>query len=200
MQEIDVSVIPSKENCDKTISTNNSPLEDTKSLNNTTEIPVTTGEFKTHSSEMLLTSTPVTKNKETIQNQGSDHIISMKPILQPVTDSPLSKTSKYLSFILEEKELIRTFDRRRKLLKQVQNLENLSNYKDCVATIEVKVLCEEERLKKELKMLELRFMEETDGDSLLPDPVTCDADREKYNNLVKKLNYIEVVKKELNVT
>ena len=43
-------------------------------------------------------------------------------------------------------------------------------------------------------------MEETDGDSLLPDPVTCDADREKYNNLVKKLNYIEVVKKELNVT
>ena len=28
MQEIDVSVIPSKENCDKTISTNNSPLEE----------------------------------------------------------------------------------------------------------------------------------------------------------------------------
>ena len=83
----------------------------------------------------------------------------MKPILQPVRDSPLSKTSKYLSFILEEKELIRTFDTRRKLLKQVQNLENLSNYKDCVAIIEVKVLCEEERLKKELKMLELRFME-----------------------------------------
>ena len=62
------------------------------------------------------------------------------------------------------------------------------------------MLCEEERLKKELKTLKLRFMEETDGDSLLPDPVTCDADREKYNNLVKKLNYIEVVKKELNVT
>ena len=60
----------------------------------------------------------------------------MKPILQPVTDSLLSKTSKYLSSILEEKELIRTFDRRRKLLKQVQNLENLSNYKDCVATID----------------------------------------------------------------
>ena len=32
MQEIDVSVILSKENCDKTISINNSPLEDTKSL------------------------------------------------------------------------------------------------------------------------------------------------------------------------
>ena len=62
------------------------------------------------------------------------------------------------------------------------------------------MLCEEERLKKELKTLKLRFMEEADGDSLLPDSVTCDADREKYNNLVKKLNYIEVVKKELNVT
>ena len=36
MQEIDVSVIPSKENRDKTISRNNSPLEDTKPLNNTT--------------------------------------------------------------------------------------------------------------------------------------------------------------------
>ena len=148
---------------------------------------------------MLLTSTTVTKNKETNHNQGSDHIISMKPILQPVTDSPLSKTSKYLSFILEEKELIRTFDTRRKLLTQAQNLENLSNYKDCVAIIEVKVLCEEERLKKELKMLELRFMEETDGDSLLPDPVTCDADREKYNDLVKKLKYIKVAKRDFNV-
>ena len=96
MQETDVSVIPSKENCDKTISANNSPFEDTKSLNNTTEIPVTTSEFKTQSCEMLLTSPPVTKNKETNQNQGSGHIISMKPILQPVTDSPLSKTLKYL--------------------------------------------------------------------------------------------------------
>ena len=41
------------------------------------------------------------------------------------------------------------------------------------------MLCEEERLKKELKTLKLRFMEETDGDILLPDPVACDADREK---------------------
>ena len=129
---------------------------------------------------MLLTSTPVTKNKETNHNQGSHRTVSMKPILQPVTDSPLSETyPKYLGFILEEKELIRIFDRRRKLLKQIQTLENLSNYKDCVAIIEFKVLCEEERLKKELKMLELRFMKETDGDSLLPDPVSCDADREK---------------------
>ena len=54
MQKIDVSVIPSKENCDKTISTNNSPLEETKSLNNNTEIPVMTSQFKTKSSEMLL--------------------------------------------------------------------------------------------------------------------------------------------------
>ena len=179
MQEIDVSVIPSKENCEKKISTNNSPIEETKSLKNNAEIQVITDEFKTKSSEMLLTSKPVTKNKETNHNQGSHRTVSMKPILQPVTDSPLSETSKYLGFILEEKELIQIFDRRRKLLKQIQTLENLSNYKDCVAIIEFKVLCEEERLKKELKMLELRFMKETDGDSLLPDPVSCDADREK---------------------
>ena len=54
MQKIDVSVIPSKENCDKTISTNNSPLEETKSLNNNTEIPVMTSQLKIKSSEMLL--------------------------------------------------------------------------------------------------------------------------------------------------
>ena len=47
MQEIDVSVIPPKGNYDKAISTNNSPLEDTKSLNNTTQISVTKSEFKT---------------------------------------------------------------------------------------------------------------------------------------------------------
>ena len=43
-------------------------------------------------------------------------------------------------------------------------------------------------------MIELRFMEETDGD-----PVTCDADREKYNDLVKKLKYIKLVKKKFKV-
>ena len=64
---------------------------------------------------------------------------------------------------------------------------------------EVKVLCEVERLKKELKMLERRFIEETDRDNLLPDPVTCDADREKYNDLVKKLKYIKVAKRDFNV-
>ena len=42
-------------------------------------------------------------------------------------------------------------------------------------------------------------MEETDGDSLLPGPITCDVDREKYNDLVKKLKYIKFVKKEFNV-
>ena len=39
-------------------------------------------------------------------------------------------------------------------------------------------------------------MEETDVDSLLPDPVTCDADKEKYNDFAKILKYIKVVKRE----
>ena len=44
--------------------------------------------------------------------------------------------------------------------------ENLSNNKDCVAKVEVK------GPKKKLKILELRFMEETDGDSILHDQVS----------------------------
>ena len=47
MHKIDVSVIASKEKCDIPISTNNSSLEKANSLNNITEIPVTTSEFKT---------------------------------------------------------------------------------------------------------------------------------------------------------
>ena len=93
---------------------------------------------------MLLIWTPVTKNKETNHEQGSDRIISVKPILQPVTDSLHPKTSKYLSFTLEKNELIRTFDRRKKLLKQVKNIENLLLQKlNCEAKIEVKVLCDQ---------------------------------------------------------
>ena len=42
-------------------------------------------------------------------------------------------------------------------------------------------------------------MEKTDRCSLLVDPVTCDADREKCNYLEKKLMYIKVVKREFNV-
>ena len=72
---------------------------------------------------MLSTLIPVNKHKETSHNQGSHYIISIKFILQPVTDSIL----------------IRTFDRRRKLLKQVKNLENLRNYKNWAAKVEVEV-------------------------------------------------------------
>ena len=90
---------------------------------------------------MLLIWTPVTKNKETNHKPGSNHIISITPIPQPVTDSLHPKTSKYLIFTLEENELIRTFDRRRKLLKQVKNLENLRNYKNWTVKLKYKLKC-----------------------------------------------------------
>ena len=84
------------------------------------------------------------------------------------------------------------------MVKHVKNLENL--LQEMCTKIEVTMLCGEEKLKKELKIIELRFMKETDRNNLLFDPVECDADREKCNDLVKKLKYINVVKREFNVT
>ena len=41
-----------------------------------------------------------------------------------------------------------------------KNNENLARYRDIIAQIEVKILCEEDNLKKELKNLELIFLKD----------------------------------------
>ena len=104
-------------------STTNDPyLDKAKTLNNTREAPVTINEFKKRSSQMLLTLTPVTKNKETNHTYPRQQPNHIKPILLPVTDRQFYKPSKYMTSILEENDFVRTFDRKRKLLKQVKKI------------------------------------------------------------------------------
>lgn len=159
-------------------STTNDPyLDKTESWNQTREAPFTINEFKTKSSQKLLTFTShhlpkAISHQKKKQKKPYISKATTKSILLWVTYRSLSKPSKYLIFILEENESVRTFDRKRKLLKQVKHLENFRNYKICVAIIEVKVLCKEERLKKELQIPELVLMEVTDVDNLQSYPVT----------------------------
>ena len=141
----------------------------------------------------FLTSTPCTKTQ--YQKNGTD-ILYLNPI--DTLDSKTSlfgKTSQYLIKLFGEKDFILQFDKARKKLKLDRCHTNVSIYRDCLANTEIKVVCEEEKLKKNLKEKEMEFLAKTDN-SLRPSSTTSDTAREEYNILIKKLKYIKAIKRE----
>ena len=71
----------------------------------------------------------------------------------------MSNTSKLLFKVFGNKYIVEQFDKHRKSLKAVQSNENRENYKDCIAQLEIKLICTEDNLKKELQKMELQKFE-----------------------------------------
>ena len=75
--------------------------------------------------------------------------------------NPLSNTSKLLFKVFGNESIVQQFDKHRKSLKAVQSNENRENYKDCIAQLEIKLICTEDNLKKELQKMELLITRQT---------------------------------------
>ena len=98
--------------------------------------------------ELTLTSTPAPKTQKL---HCKNPIISIKPITE--NHETYSNTTKDLIKIFGEQEYILEYDKRRKMLKSKKDNENLARYRDIIAQIQVKIVCEDDHLKKELKNL-----------------------------------------------
>ena len=98
--------------------------------------------------ELILTSTPAPKTQKL---HCKNPIISIKPITE--NHETYSNTTKDLIKIFGEQEYILEYDKRRKMLKSKKDNENLARYRDIIAQIQVKIVCEDDHLKKELKNL-----------------------------------------------
>ena len=146
--------------------------------------------------QRLLNSTPKTNLTSTpepkIQYKNTEEIIYMQPI-----ENTYGKTSQYLIKIFGEKNFIAKFDRLRKYLKAPKTRENLGNYRSIIAEIEVKLSCNEDTLKGILRELEMKFHQESDSNSIYPNADSVLADKDEYNNIIDKLKYLKIVKKEL---
>ena len=102
--------------------------------------------------DLTLTSTLAPKTQKL---HCKNPIICIKPITE--NHETFSNTTKGLIKIFGEQEYILEYDIRRKMLKSKKNNENFGRHRDVIAQIEVKIVCEEDNLKKELRNLELIF-------------------------------------------
>ena len=116
--------------------------------------------------QKLLNSTPKTNITLTpepkIQHKNTEQIIYMQPV-----ENTYGKTSQYLKKIFGEKNFITKFDKLRKKLKAHKTCENLDKYRGIIAEIEVKLLCKEDILKGKLCELEMKFLQESDSNSIV---------------------------------
>ena len=142
--------------------------------------------------ELILTSTPAPKTQKL---HCKNPIISIKPITE--NHETFSNTTKGLIKIFGEQEYILEYDKRRKMLKSNKNNENLARYKDIIAQIEVKIVCEEDHLKKELKNLELIFLKDSNNTTIQPNYSSSNGDKTLYDSIIQKLKHIKVIKKSI---
>ena len=76
------------------------------------------------------------------------------------------------------------------MLKSNKNNENFGRYRGVIAQIEVKIVCEEDNLKKELKNLELIFYKDQHNTNTTIQP---------YDRIIQKLHDIKVIRKSFNL-
>ena len=140
--------------------------------------------------DLTLTSTPAPNTQKL---HCKNPIISIKPIIGNY--ETFSNTTKGLLKIFGEQEYILECDKRRKMLTSNKNNENLARYRDIIAQIEVKILCEEDNLKIELKNLELTFLKDSNNTTIQPYCYSSSGDKTLYDNIIEKLQHIKVITK-----
>ena len=100
----------------------------------------------------------------------------------------MSNTSKLLFKVFENEPIVEQFDEHHKFLKAVKSNENRESYKDCLAQLEIKLICKEDNLKKELQEKELQNLKNKKSLNL---PSDNTADNSTMNNIILKLKTIK---------
>ena len=135
---------------------------------------------------------PGTETKENKKLNINEEIIEFRKL----GNNPLSNISKLLFKVFGNKPIVVQFDKHRKFLKAVKSNENRESYKDCLAQLEIKLICSEDNLKKELQKMELQNLKNDKSLNLLSDNT---ADNRKMNNIILKLKTIKKLCTELKV-
>ena len=147
-------------------------------------------DIKLQKGDLTLTSTPAPKTQKL---HCKNPIISIKPITE--NRETFSNTTKGLIKIFGEKEYVLEYDKGRKKLKSNKNNENLARYRDIIAQIEVKIVCEEDNLKNKLKNLELTFLKNSNNTTIQPYCSSSNGDKTLYDSIIQKLQHIKVIRK-----
>ena len=97
-------------------------------------------------SNSLFNINPCTKTQ--YQKNGNDILYLISIDTLDSKTSLFGKTSQYLIKLFGEEDFILKFYKSRKKLKLGRCDTDISIYRDCLANVEIKVVCEEEKFKK----------------------------------------------------
>ena len=138
-----------------------------------------------------VTSTPLTKSKK---NEEVLLFVQKFP-LDNSKQVLYSKSSAKLIKLLGEKEFIKSFDKARKKAKSCNSVANIKEYKAELATIKVKISNLRRLMKEKLKTMEREILMTSDDINLQPTKIH----EKEYNDIIKTLQYIEILWKELEL-
>lgn len=136
------------------------------------------------------TSTPISKPSSSKRQESDTISFKRKEILPTLdTNSKKSVTEVYLIKIFGSQKFVLDYSHRRKSVKLKPSLDNVNNYKDSLAILEVKILCKEDELKNQLKKMELANLTDNESLSLLPALPNL-----KFDEILELLKYIKILK------
>ena len=138
-----------------------------------------------------VTSTPLTKSKK---NEEVLLFVQKFP-LDNSKQVLYSKSSAKLIKLFGEKEFIKSFDKARKKAKSCNSVANIKEYKAELATIKVKISNLRCLIKEKLKTMEREILMTSDDINLQPTKIH----EKEYNDIIKTLQYIEILWKELEL-
>ena len=107
----------------------------------------------------------------------------------------LSASSKMLLSLKIDDEIVKTYDKLRKQMKQNKYIYN-NDYNTTIAKIEVLVVNTENNLKNELSYLENTILMQSKTLNILPE---SESEKKKYKKIIKKLQYVKVLKKDMGI-
>ena len=126
-----------------------------------------------------------------------DIIMCLKPksVENNETNSTmLSKSSNILIKILGTEKIVFEFDKARKNLKKIVSNDTKEIYREIIAKLEVKLTMKNDDLREQLKKIELENLKKSSHLNTLP---INKGDQDSYDNLLKQLQYLKIIRKQL---
>lgn len=151
--------------------------------------------FSTSTPLNIKTCNPVVEEEK---DEEEEQIISLTPITIPLKNEDsckLSNTSLLVKQIIGDNEIVNKFDDKRKALKKLKSKENIESYEKCLAELEVIIVLSEEKLKDQLKEIEMKELQSSKSLNVIPKENSYK--KEEYLEKIKKLKCIKRLKLEL---
>ena len=129
------------------------------------------------------------------QNNNIDFKLKSHHPIEEIYPETLSASSKMLLSLKIDDEIVKTYDKLRKQMKQNKYIYN-NDYNTTIAKIEVLVVNTENNLKNELSYLENTILMQSKTLNILPE---SESEKKKYKKIIKKLQYVKVLKKDMGI-